>query len=143
MAHKIGAAAVIADAAGAVLLVRHTYGMHNWELPGGRVEPGESALDAVIREVREETALDVKPASISGVYYDADEDMHHFVFRCDAGEAASVPSPSSPEIAECGYFASELLPRPLSDFTARRIADGLAPVGALLPVTVPRRRWLD
>ena len=30
-----------------------------WELPGGRVEPGESATDALVRECREELAVDV------------------------------------------------------------------------------------
>ena len=30
-----------------------------WELPGGRVEPGESAADALVRECREELAVDV------------------------------------------------------------------------------------
>lgn len=52
---RMGAAAVILDEDRRVLLVKHTYGRRNWELPGGYVELDESAADAVVREVREET----------------------------------------------------------------------------------------
>ncbi len=37
-----------------------------WELPGGRVEPGESARDALIRECREELAVEVVPGEQIG-----------------------------------------------------------------------------
>ncbi len=37
-----------------------------WELPGGRVEPGESAADALIRECREELAVDIVPGGQLG-----------------------------------------------------------------------------
>src|SRR5262245_23297324 len=37
-----------------------------WELPGGRVEPGESAADALVRECREELAVDVLPGEQLG-----------------------------------------------------------------------------
>lgn len=37
-----------------------------WELPGGRVEPGESERDAVVRECREELAVDVEPTGRLG-----------------------------------------------------------------------------
>lgn len=37
-----------------------------WELPGGRVEPGESARDALIRECREELAVEVVPGGRLG-----------------------------------------------------------------------------
>lgn len=37
-----------------------------WELPGGQVEPGESARDALIRECREELAVDVAPGARLG-----------------------------------------------------------------------------
>ena len=41
-----------------------------WGLPGGSVEPGESVRTAVIREVHEETGLDVEPLRLIGVYSD-------------------------------------------------------------------------
>ncbi len=51
-----GACVVVTDAAGRVLLGRSTRGM--WELPGGRVETGESAQEAAVRELAEEAGLD-------------------------------------------------------------------------------------
>ncbi|MGY1604168.1 NUDIX hydrolase [Geodermatophilus sp. SYSU D00815] len=60
--------AVVRDAAGRLLLVRRgqepSRGL--WSLPGGRVEPGETAEQAVVREVREETGLEVAPGAVVG-----------------------------------------------------------------------------
>ncbi|WP_406840750.1 methyltransferase, FxLD system [Streptomyces sp. AHU1] len=50
-----GAAVVVTDAFGRVLLGRSTRGM--WELPGGRIETGEAATTAAVRELNEETGL--------------------------------------------------------------------------------------
>lgn len=50
-----GAAAVVTDASGRVLLGRSTRGM--WELPAGRIETDESAVAAAVRELAEETGL--------------------------------------------------------------------------------------
>jgi 8-oxo-dGTP diphosphatase len=51
--------AVVRDDGGRLLLVRrgHPPGEGLWSLPGGRVEPGESDVVAVARELREETGL--------------------------------------------------------------------------------------
>jgi 8-oxo-dGTP pyrophosphatase MutT (NUDIX family) len=48
----VGAAAIITDGEGGVLLVRHIYGRKNWELPGGRVEQGESPMDGLCAKYR-------------------------------------------------------------------------------------------
>ena len=52
-----------------VLLQRRDDTGH-WGLPGGAVEPGESVRQALIREVREETGLEVEPLRLIGVYSD-------------------------------------------------------------------------
>lgn len=56
----VGAACV--DASGRLLLIQRGQppAQGQWSLPGGRIEPGESAEQAVVREVREETGLNVR-----------------------------------------------------------------------------------
>lgn len=57
----LAAGGVTRDGAGRVLLVlrRNPPEAGRWSVPGGRVEPGETIARAVVREVREETGLDV------------------------------------------------------------------------------------
>jgi ADP-ribose pyrophosphatase YjhB (NUDIX family) len=60
--------AVVHDAAGRLLLIQRGHDPHRglWSLPGGRIEAGESPEGAVVREVREETGLDVVPQRAVG-----------------------------------------------------------------------------
>jgi 8-oxo-dGTP diphosphatase len=62
------AGAVVHDAAGRLLLVRRGRepGRGLWSLPGGRCEPGETAAAAAVREVREETGLEVAAGAVVG-----------------------------------------------------------------------------
>lgn len=61
--------AVIHDDAGAVLMVHRTdNGL--WALPGGAIDIGESAAEAVVREVAEETGLETKVDRLTGIYTD-------------------------------------------------------------------------
>src|SRR5881227_3376430 len=56
------AGAVVRDGTGRLLLVRraHEPSRGLWSIPGGRIEPGETAAEAAAREVREETGLIVE-----------------------------------------------------------------------------------
>ena len=56
------------DERGRLLLVRRGRppGRGLWAVPGGRVEAGETSLEAVVREVREETGLLVRPTGMAG-----------------------------------------------------------------------------
>lgn len=60
-------AAIIIDAQQRVLIARRHQHLHQgglWEFPGGKLEPGETALQALQREIREELALEVVSASL-------------------------------------------------------------------------------
>jgi 8-oxo-dGTP diphosphatase len=138
-----GASAVIVDERGRVLLVKHTYGRLNWELPGGHTDPGESAAETAQREVREETGLRVRVKRLSGIYYEPEVDMHHFVFSCQRLDNPEVPRPDRNEISECGYWEPDALPRPISDFTIRRINEALSEQPVMAIATVPPRQWFD
>jgi 8-oxo-dGTP diphosphatase len=65
----LGSAAAILDDAGRILLVKHSYGRLNWELPGGLAESGESPVETVTREVREETGLLVDSSHVRGDHF--------------------------------------------------------------------------
>jgi len=58
----VGVGAVIVDGAGRVLLVKRRFEplAGQWSLPGGAVDVGETLAACVIREMREETGLDVE-----------------------------------------------------------------------------------
>ncbi len=59
---------IVHDAAGRLLLIKRGRepGAGRWSLPGGRVEPGETDAQAVIRELFEETGLSVRPGRLVG-----------------------------------------------------------------------------
>jgi 8-oxo-dGTP diphosphatase len=136
-----GAACAIFDPAGRVLLVRHTYGRHNWELPGGVVQPNEAPAAAAERELAEETALGMRAGPLTGVYFEAGHDfgpMLHFVIRVEP-PPASAPVAQPPEIDKVGCFATDDLPSPISDFTERRIRDAVA--GGAAFAVIDGRTW--
>jgi ADP-ribose pyrophosphatase YjhB (NUDIX family) len=65
----VAVSVVIADENGNILLQRRTDN-DLWGLPGGAMELGESIGQAVVRETKEETGLDVEPTGLIGIYSD-------------------------------------------------------------------------
>ena len=64
---RFSATAFIRDSSGRVLLQRRSDNGY-WNLPGGGLELGESVAQACVREVREETGLEVEVVRLIGVY---------------------------------------------------------------------------
>ncbi|MEA3319660.1 MAG: NUDIX domain-containing protein [Bacillota bacterium] len=50
------------------ILFQYPRNSDDWSFPAGAIEPGESPAEAVVREVREETGLEVEPINIIGVF---------------------------------------------------------------------------
>jgi len=60
--------AVVTDGRGRLLMIKrgHEPGAGLWSIPGGRIEPGETDAEALVREMLEETSLTVEPGRLLG-----------------------------------------------------------------------------
>lgn len=79
---------------GRLLLVRRGRGpaQGEWSVPGGRVEPGETVGEAVVRELAEETGIEALCGPFLGWVERIDED-HHFVILDFAVEVMEAVDP--------------------------------------------------
>ena len=117
-----------------MLLVRHfryPIGRSVWELPGGMIEPGESAADAAARELCEETgyvAADLRPL-LSFHPEPAFTDHRITIFAAQGATASADAPPRETEIEDCAWFSLLGVNRMLSD---GRIASSWTTIGALL-----------
>ncbi len=120
---QIGALATIFDAAGRVLLVHQTYHGCKWAWPGGVVNDGESPWDAAVREVKEETGLEVEIVRLISLYYFSDRDTLGFQFLCRplGGDLCA----DGKEISELAYFDPAHLPVPMTRPGRQRAVDAL------------------
>ena len=64
--HIVAVGGITENKEGDILLVK-TYN-HGWVFPGGQVEEGENLIDALIREIKEESGIDVEVSSLIGIY---------------------------------------------------------------------------
>jgi 8-oxo-dGTP pyrophosphatase MutT (NUDIX family) len=127
----LGVRAMILDDQQRVFLVRHSY-VPGWQLPGGGVEPGETAVQALIREVAEEAAIAVrgKPA-LHGVFFNRRISRRDHVLLFVVRDF-HVSGPRTPdwEIIESRFFAVDALPPETTRATRARLDEVLhsAPV---------------
>jgi 8-oxo-dGTP pyrophosphatase MutT (NUDIX family) len=127
----LGVRAVVVDDLGRVFLVKHSY-VNGWHLPGGGVESGETALEALARELREEGNIEVTAVpQLHAVYFNARVSRrdHVVLFVVRAFRQIAEPVPDH-EIIAHGFFAPQALPHDTTISTRARIAEVLhaAPV---------------
>lgn len=111
--HIVACGGLVEDFEGNILIVKtHHWG---WVFPGGQVEVGENLMDGVIREVKEESGIDVEVSHLIGVYtnsaiykwYDGVTDvptkvMFDFACKPIGGELCT-----SEETSDCKWVAKE------------------------------------
>ena len=131
----VGVFAAIFDDKGRILCVRMNYASRRWTTPGGRVEPGESPNDALTREVREETGLEVEAVELLGAYAKPYKD--DVVLSMRARIIAQHPWQPDGEIADVGYFGLDELPEPMSAAARVRITDALMGRSGVIRVIDP------
>jgi ADP-ribose pyrophosphatase YjhB (NUDIX family) len=121
--------ALCVDDQGRLLLCRRAVepDRGKWDLPGGFLAEGEHPLDALRRELREETGLDVEPLEFVGAWVDRYGDVDdapatlnlYWTVRVTGGE----PEPAD-DVAELRWFHADELP-PASEVAFRTVIEVL------------------
>lgn len=128
----LGVRGLVHDAAqNSVLLVRHTY-VPGWQLPGGGIELGETAGEALERELLEEGNISLTaPPVLRSLHFNrrASRRDHVALYLVESFRQTAPKLPDR-EIAEAGFFRLDQLPEHTTPATHRRIAEifGGAPV---------------
>lgn len=117
---RVGVYAVIFNEEGVLLAQRRDIDW--WNLPGGGMEAGETVDEAMCREVREETGLEVEVDQLVGVYSKPLKQEVVLVLRC---RVIGGKLQATPESRECRYFAPDALPRNTLPKHRERIEDAL------------------
>lgn len=116
---RLGAFGIIINQDNKVLLChRRDYDL--WNLPGGKVEDGENPWRAVIREIREETGLNVEITHLSGIYSKPDKNELVFSFVCQVLTGEIILNDEADKIE---YFDLEKIPSNTSPKQVERIND--------------------
>jgi 8-oxo-dGTP diphosphatase len=121
-------AAIVRD--GKVLAVRRARkpAIKLYTMPGGAVEAGETLFEAVMREVREETALTIEPVALAGhreaIMRDSEGRIErHFVILCFAARFVSGDIRLNDELDDARWLAPH-------EFEGFKTTDGLAEIVA-------------
>jgi len=126
---RCSAGVVLRDARGAILLVKPAY-RPEWMIPGGVVEAGETPAQAAIREVREETGLDVQLTGLLCVdvvkAQDGFSESIHFLFSARTRQQDQPLHADGVEVLQVRFMDTEAALTLLPGGTARRVSEALS-----------------
>ena len=126
--------AVVFDDSGRILL-QHRADFDMWGLPGGAIEAGETLTDAIVREVKEESGLDVEVVRLIGAYsepeytttrYPDGNIVHYVSLTVECRVTGGQLRPQRSESKAVRFFDPHDLPEPLLRDHVPRIKDALA-----------------
>jgi 8-oxo-dGTP diphosphatase len=104
---------VIVENGDGIVLVRRRNEPHGWALPGGFIDAGECVEAAAVREILEETGLEVQLETMLYVYSDPSRDPRfHTMTVVFVGQASGVPV-GDDDAAEARSFPLDALPTPI------------------------------
>lgn len=129
---RVTAGAVVLDERGRVLLLRHVLRKGSgWGIPGGFITSGEQPEDAVRRELREETGLELERVELAFVRTLRSVRQVEIIFRGFVGAAAASEGfRKNFEIDRADWFPLDALPDGLDASQRRLISRALAPARA-------------
>jgi 8-oxo-dGTP diphosphatase len=128
---------IIIECGGGIVMVRRRNPPLGWALPGGFIDPGESAAQAARREAKEETGLDVELTELLGVYSDPKRDPRglYTLSTVFVGRAGGQPK-GGDDAADARVVALDALPSDIAfdhatiigDYRRLRAGQGRPPV---------------
>lgn len=119
--YSVSVAAAVVREDGKVLAIKRRDNGH-WELPGGVLEPGETATAGAVREVQEETGLIVEPIRLSGVYQNMTRDIMALVFLA---REVSGQLRTSDESVQVDWLTADQVRDRMTEAYAARLLDAV------------------